>query len=168
MRNRTEPAEPNRTEPNRLILEPDGTGLGNEPNRTGPSHKVSKKRRPNRAEPGKSIFRTKPNRTDEFSKKSPEPKRIEPKRFFPDLPVSVQKTLLRRRRRAFRAPKSGGGERFLLLDCDPKARVKGAFFRRHRYGRLSKVHVLNVFPDPGALDSCTQTVPGKNVGFTTV
>ena len=42
--------EPNRTEPNRLILEPAGTGRGNEPKRTGPSHDVSENRRPNRVE----------------------------------------------------------------------------------------------------------------------
>ena len=46
IRNRTEPAEPNR-----LILEPAGTGHGTEPNRTGPSHDASEKRRPNCVEP---------------------------------------------------------------------------------------------------------------------
>ena len=57
--NRTEPAEPNH-----IILEPPGTGRGTEPNRNGPSHGVSEKRKPNRVEPGKIHFRTEPNRTD--------------------------------------------------------------------------------------------------------
>ena len=77
IRNRTELAEPNRTEPNRLIPEPAGTGRGNEPNQIGPSHDASEKRRPNRVEPGNINFRTEPNRTDYFSKIT-EPKRIEP------------------------------------------------------------------------------------------
>ena len=55
-----------------------------EPNRTEPSHDASEKRRPNRVEPGQIHFRTEPNRADEFSR-SPEPKRIEPNRFLPDL-----------------------------------------------------------------------------------
>ena len=38
----------------------------------------------NRVEPGQILVRTEPNRTDDFSK-SPEPKRIEPNRFLPDL-----------------------------------------------------------------------------------
>ena len=78
------PSRPNRTEPNRLILEPAGTGRGNEPNQTGPSHYGSKIRMPNRVEPGNCIFRTEPNRTEPMNcSKSPEPKRIEPKRFLP-------------------------------------------------------------------------------------
>ena len=84
MRNRTEQADSNRTEPNRLISEPAGTGRGTEPNPTGPSHGVSEKRKLNRVEPGKVHFRTEPHRTDESSK-SPEPKRIEPNRFLPAL-----------------------------------------------------------------------------------
>ena len=59
-----EPAEPNRTEANRWIPEPAGTGRGNEPNRTGPSQDTSEKRRPNRVEPGNVISRTERNRTD--------------------------------------------------------------------------------------------------------
>ena len=64
IRNRTGPAEPNRTEPSRLILEPAGIGRGNEPNRTRSNHDVSEKRRPNRVEPGKIFVRTEPNRTE--------------------------------------------------------------------------------------------------------
>ena len=86
IRNRTEPAEPNLTESiYQPISEPAGTGRRNEPNRTGPSHDASEKRRPNRVESGNYFFRTKPNRTDDLSK-SPEPKRIEPNRFVPDIP----------------------------------------------------------------------------------
>ena len=90
----TEPNRPNRTEPNRLIPEPAGTGWNRpepdvEPtNRTGPSHGVSEKRKPNRVEPGKIDFRTEPNRTDEFSK-SLEPKRIEPDRFLPGISIII-------------------------------------------------------------------------------
>ena len=69
-------------EPNRLISEPAGTGQETEPNRTRPSHDASEKSRPNRVEPGKILFRTEPNRNDEFSK-SLEPNRIEPNRFLP-------------------------------------------------------------------------------------
>ena len=58
----TEPNRPNRTEPNRLISEPAGTGRGNEPKRTGPRHYASEKRRPNCVEPRK-IF-SEPNRTN--------------------------------------------------------------------------------------------------------
>ena len=75
-------AKPNRTsrtEPNHLILELAGTGRGTEPNRTGPSHDASEKRRPNRVKPGNSLFRTESNRTDESSKKSgTETNRTEP------------------------------------------------------------------------------------------
>ena len=60
--NRTGRIEPN--ESNRLILEPAGTGRGNEPNRSGPSQDAPEKRRPNRIEPGKLVFRTEPNRTE--------------------------------------------------------------------------------------------------------
>ena len=80
MRNRTEPAEPNRTEPNRSIPEPAGTGRGTEPNRTETSHVVSEKRKPNRVEREKGKSRTEPNR---WISKSLEPKRIEPNRFLP-------------------------------------------------------------------------------------
>ena len=44
-----------RTEPSRAVefdLEPAGTGCGTEPNRNGPSHDASERRRPNRVEPG--------------------------------------------------------------------------------------------------------------------
>ena len=58
----------NRTEQNHLILEPAGTWRGNEPNRTGPSHDASEKRRPNHVELGKIIVRTEPNQTYEFRK----------------------------------------------------------------------------------------------------
>ena len=34
-----------------------------------------------------------------------------------------------------------------------------------RYGRSSKVHVLNVLPDPGALNLCMHTLPEKHVGL---
>ena len=83
IRNQTEPNRPNRTEP-KLISEPAGTGRGTEPSRAGPSHDASEKCRPNRAEPGNINFRTEPNRTDNFSKAA-EPKRIEPKRFLPEM-----------------------------------------------------------------------------------
>ena len=63
VRDRTEPAEPNRTEPNRT-----------EPRRVRKTQAVSRRI-------GKLNF---PNRTDELSK-SPEPKRIEPNWFFPDV-----------------------------------------------------------------------------------
>ena len=58
------PNRTGRTEPNRLIPEPAGTGLGTEPKRTGPSHDGSEKRRPNRVEPGQNTFqdRSEPNR----------------------------------------------------------------------------------------------------------
>ena len=82
--NRTEPAESKR-----VILEPAGTGRGTERNRTGPSHDASEKGKPNRIEPGIIIFRTEPNRTDEFSK-GQEPKRIEPNRFLPAVSSKLQ------------------------------------------------------------------------------
>ena len=72
------PYRTGRTEPNRLILEPAGTGRGTEPNRTRTSQDTSEKHRPNRVEPWEWIFRTEQNRTDDCLKKSPEPKRIEP------------------------------------------------------------------------------------------
>ena len=56
------PNRTDRTEPKRVILEPAGTGRGNKPNRSGPSHDAPEKRRPNRVEPGKLIVRTEPNR----------------------------------------------------------------------------------------------------------
>ena len=62
------PNRPNRTKPNRLILESAGTGRGTKPNRTGPSHDASEKRRPNRVESGNKSFRTEPNRTHQVSK----------------------------------------------------------------------------------------------------
>ena len=37
-----------------------------EPNRTGPSHDASEKRRPNRIEPGQLFVQTEPNLTDEL------------------------------------------------------------------------------------------------------
>ena len=80
IRNRAKPNRPNRTgrtEPNRLIPAPAGTGRGTEPNRTGRSHDAYEKHRPNRIEPGNYSFRTEWNRTGEFSK-SPEPNRTEP------------------------------------------------------------------------------------------
>ena len=62
---------PNRTEPNRLILELAEIGRGNEPNRTepnrtGPNHDASEKRRPNRIEPEKNNCQTEPNRNSDF------------------------------------------------------------------------------------------------------
>ena len=78
LRSRTEPAEPNRTEPFNFR-----TGRKRTRNRNEPSHDVYKKRRPNHVEPGNLIY-SKPNRTDQFSKR-PEPKRIEPNRFLPGL-----------------------------------------------------------------------------------
>ena len=79
----TEPNWPKRTKPNRWIPEPAGSGRGNEPNRTGPSHNV-RKAQEEHVEPGKLCFRTEPSRTDELSKsKSLEPKQIEPDRFLP-------------------------------------------------------------------------------------
>ena len=71
MRNRTEPAEPNRN---------------------GPSHGVSEKRRPNRGELEQIHFRTEPNRTDE----SPEPKRIEPNRFLPVIMIIISSSIITR------------------------------------------------------------------------
>ena len=59
IRNRTEPAEPNRTEPFNS-----GTGCNRTRKRTGPSHYASKKSRPNSIEPGNVIVRTEPNRTE--------------------------------------------------------------------------------------------------------
>ena len=75
------PNRAGRTEPNRVIPEAEGTGLGNEPNRTGPGHDASEKRRPNRVEPGQITVRTEPNRTEVFSK-GPEQKGIEPNRHL--------------------------------------------------------------------------------------
>ena len=49
------------------MLEPAGTGRGNKPIRTGPSHYASEKRRPNRVEPGNMICEksgTERNRTE--------------------------------------------------------------------------------------------------------
>ena len=74
--NRTEPAEPNRTEP--FNLERARAGRGNEPNRTGPNHDASKSAgrtasnrdkylsEPNRTEPNRlnfKIYGTETNRT---------------------------------------------------------------------------------------------------------
>ena len=50
IRNRTDPAEKNRTEPCNF-----GTGWNRMRNRTGPSHDASEERRPNRVEPRKVI-----------------------------------------------------------------------------------------------------------------
>ena len=72
-RNRTRGTEPNRTEPNRT-----------EPNRTEPSHDASEKRRPNCVESGKIFSRTEPNRTDELS--GTEPNRTEPVPSWKHLP----------------------------------------------------------------------------------
>ena len=51
------------------------------------------------------------------------------------IPVSVKKTPLTRIRHvgksAFKAPKSGAGEQFLLQSCRARAHVKGVFFHRH-------------------------------------
>ena len=63
--NRTGRTDPNR--PNRLIPEPAGTGRGNEPNRTWPSHDASEKRRQNRVESEKMFLRTEPNRTESIN-----------------------------------------------------------------------------------------------------
>ena len=98
------------TEPNRTVSfwnrpEPD---VENEPNRTGPSHDASEKRRPNRVELENTIFRTEPNRNNEFSK-SLEPNRIEPNRFLPAI--------------SFRDAESRGGEHFLPLNYMAKARI---------------------------------------------
>ena len=55
VRKQTEPAAPNRTERCNF-----GTVRGSEPNRIGPSHDASEKRRPNRVEPKQSFFGTEP------------------------------------------------------------------------------------------------------------
>ena len=67
-----------RTEPNRSIPEPAGTGRGDEPNRTGPSHDASEKRRPNRVEPENLKF---PNRTEPINFRTVR-NRNEPNRFL--------------------------------------------------------------------------------------
>ena len=90
IRNRTEPAEPNRTAPNRLIPEPAGTdrnGRGTEPNRTEPDRTTTGPKSTGRTASNREEYLSKPNRTEpnrnyEFSK-SPEPKRIEPNWFLP-------------------------------------------------------------------------------------
>ena len=74
LRNRTEPAEPNRTEASH-------SGIGRNQtrkHRTGPSHDASEQRRPNRVEPGHISFRTEPNRTDESSKSGTATNRTDP------------------------------------------------------------------------------------------
>ena len=64
MRNRTEGAEPNRTEPCNSGTGRNRTRNRTEPDRDGPSHGVSEKRKPNRVEPGKIHVRTETNRTN--------------------------------------------------------------------------------------------------------
>ena len=74
IRNRTEQAEPNRTEPFNF-----GTGRKRTRNRTGPSHEASVNA--GRTASYREQTSSEPNRTDVFSK-SPKPKRIEPNRFL--------------------------------------------------------------------------------------
>ena len=77
------PNRTGRTEPNRVIPQPAGTGRGTEPNRTGPSHGVSEKCKPNRVESGNKTF---PNRTEPIHfRKLWNRKRIEPNRFLPEI-----------------------------------------------------------------------------------
>ena len=69
IRNRTESAEPNRTEPINSGTGRNRTRSRTEPNRTEPGPNQTEKRRPNRVEPGKLIVRSEPNRTDACSRK---------------------------------------------------------------------------------------------------
>ena len=87
--NRTEPAEPNRTEPCNFGTGRNRTRNRTEPNRTEP-RRLQKKTQAELCLTGKTNCpnRTKPNRTDE-SRESPEPKRIEPNRLLPDLYVQA-------------------------------------------------------------------------------
>ena len=90
IRNRTEPAEPNRTESFNS-----GTGRNRTRNRTEPNWTESRRVRKTQAEPrrtGKEMFRTEPNRTEAnrlIFERNMEPKRIEPKRLLPDLAMRV-------------------------------------------------------------------------------
>ena len=89
IRNRTEPAEPYRTEPFTS-----GTGRNRTRNRTEPNRTEPLCVRKTQAEPRRTGKHICPNRTepnDELSK-SPEPKRIEPNRFLPDIMHSVRVT----------------------------------------------------------------------------
>ena len=78
IRNRSESAEPKRTEANRFISEPAGTERGTEPNQTEPRRVLKMQADPRRT--GKYNF---PNRTADFSK-SPEPNRTESNGFPPE------------------------------------------------------------------------------------
>ena len=64
VRNRSEPAEPNRTEPSRLILEPAGTGRGNKPNRPDRATRPKTQAEPHRTGKFNYPNRTESNRTD--------------------------------------------------------------------------------------------------------
>ena len=79
IRNRTGPAEPNRTVSFRNRPEPDA-----EPNRTEPDRATTRPKNAGRTASNRETFVPEPNRADELLM-SPEPKRLEPNRLLPVL-----------------------------------------------------------------------------------
>ena len=60
----TEPTQPNRTEPNRLIPEPTGTGCETEPNRTEPDRATVCPKNASRTASNREQYISEPNRTE--------------------------------------------------------------------------------------------------------
>ena len=77
LRNRSQPAEPNRTEAFDF-----GTGRNRTRNRTEPDRATTRLKNAGRTSSNRGNAFSEPNRTDKFLK-SPEPSRTEPNRFLP-------------------------------------------------------------------------------------
>ena len=70
-------------------------------------------------------------------------------RKYTFLPVSVEKTLLRRRKPfgiliGFKSIESGAGEQFLPLVCRAETCIKGYFVHRRRHGVIIAVIIVNI------------------------